>query len=137
MRITGSDVKLDVLAVKVCPNTALPVMDTVPLKTARSVVNEADELAGEALCVAVSALRWVNVYDVFGVNPVNSGDGCHDTPPSLLYWQPVTVVSVMLEAVLLNIAGAAGAVWVAFSTGGVPGEVTLPLQFTAVITMLI
>ena len=100
------------------------------------VVNAADELIGEARCVAVSALRWVNVYDVFGVNPVNDGDDCH-VPPLILYSQPSTMVSVMLVDVLPSLAGAAGASWVAFTTADVPDEVTLPLQFAAVITTLI
>ena len=110
METTGLEVKADVLAVKVCPNIALPLMDTVPLSVACPVVNDAGELAGEAKCVAVSAVRCVNVYDVFGVKPVNAGDDCHVAPPSLLYSQPETVLSVILVVVLPNIAGTAGAI---------------------------
>ena len=45
------------LAVNCSPNVALPLMITEPLSVAISVVNDAGELAGEAKCVAVSALR--------------------------------------------------------------------------------
>ena len=125
------------LAVNVCPNTALPVMETVPLKFARSVENAADGLFGEAKCVAVSARRWMNVYDVFGVNPSNTGDDCHDVPAFRLYSQPETLVSVILVGAPLDLVGAEGAVWLAFATAAVLEDVTLPLQFAAVTTTLI
>ena len=136
MEITGLEVKLEVLAVKVFPNTALPVMETVPERLARSVEKEADGLSADAKCVSVSALRCVNVYKVFGINPLNTGDDCH-APPLMRYSQPETVTSVMLVGVLLAIVGVAGVSWVAFVTAAVLADVTLPVQFATDTTTFI
>ena len=70
----GVDVKPVVIAVNVSPNTTLPLIDTVPPKAATLVLNDADALAGEAKCVAVSSKRCVKVYCVFGVKLSNAGE---------------------------------------------------------------
>ena len=51
-----------VLAVRVSPKIALPVIETVPDRVAEVVEYEDGWLAGEAKCVAVSAFRALNSY---------------------------------------------------------------------------
>jgi len=126
-----------VTAVRVSPKMALPLMVTVPVKIAVSVVITVAVLAGEAKWVSVAALRAMNEYCVFGVKPLNNVDDCQFVPLSLLYSQPIMVLSVMLFAVLLASVGAAGAVCVALITVAVAAEVILPIQFAAVTVTVI
>ena len=124
------DVNPVVSAVRVCPNRGVPVMVTVPAKTADMVENVAVGLAGESRWVAVSVNRWVKVYAVAGFNPEKMGEDWY-VPPLTLYSQPATVFNVMLLVVLLAIVGAVGAACVAFPTVAVAAEVMLPVQFAA------
>ena len=48
-----------VTAVNISPNTALPLIDTMPPKAALLVLNDADGLAGDGKCVSVPYLRCV------------------------------------------------------------------------------
>lgn len=50
---------MEVLAVNISPNTALPDIVTVPDKVALSVVMDVAVLAGDAKRVVVSALRAI------------------------------------------------------------------------------
>jgi len=68
---------------------------------------------------------------VLGFNPPKRGESWY-VPPLILYSQPETVFSVMLVTVCDNLVGAAGAVWVAFVTVAVGGELTSPVQLAAV-----
>ena len=95
-----------------------------------AVLNDADALALETKCVAVSFKRCVKLYDVPAVKPVKSGLSCHEPVP-LRYSAPLTSVSVMLVVVLLAIVGAAGVVCAALATADVAEDVTLPVQFEA------
>jgi len=121
-----------VTAVRVSPKTAFPLMVTIPLKVALSVVIDVAVLAGDAKWVSVAALRAMNEYGVFGVKPLNNVDDCQFVPLSLLYSQPVITSSVMLVAVRLAIVGAAGAACDALITVAVGADDTPPLQFAAV-----
>ena len=56
-------------------------MVTVPPNVAISVVNDAAGLSGDAKCVAVSALRWVKLYEVLGVKPSKVVVVCHALVP--------------------------------------------------------
>ena len=128
--MVGEDVNPVVSAVRVCPYCAVPDMVTVPVKRAAAVENVACGLAADSRWVAVSVKRWVNVYAVEGVNPVNTGEDWK-VPPLMLYSQPATVDSVMVSGVLLAIVGAAGADGVAFPMVAVAAEVMVPEQFEA------
>ena len=121
-----------VLAVSTSPKMVAPVMVTVPVKVAMSVVIVVDELAGDAKWVAVSTLRATKLCAMLGVKPVKVVEACHVAPASILYWQSAMVLRVMLVAVFDNNVGAAGAVCVAFVTVAVGAEVTSPVQLAAV-----
>ena len=127
----GVEVKASVLAVNVSPNTALPLMLTVPLRVALSVVIVAGGLTGEVKCVAVSVLYASKVYVVLGDKPLKVVVSCQ-LPASLRYSQPAIAVSVMLSAVLVSNVGAAGVVWVALVMATVGLEVISPSQLTVV-----
>ena len=61
---TGVEDKPLVFAVSICPNTAEPLMETLPLSTgndAAVVLNVIGALDEEAKCVAVSAIRCVKL----------------------------------------------------------------------------
>ena len=75
--MVGIEVNPVVIAVKTSPKTAFPEMVTVPDNSAASVINDAAGLAGDAKCVAVSALRWVKLYEVLGVNSSKVVVVCH------------------------------------------------------------
>jgi len=129
----GVEVRAVVTAVKVCPNVAVPLIVTVPESAgvaAVAVLNDADALALDTKCVAVSLSRCVKLYDVPAVKPVNSGLSCHEPVP-LRYSAPLTSVSVMLVVVLLAIVGAAGVVCAALATAAVADDVTLPVKLPA------
>jgi len=104
-------------------------MVTIPLSVALAVVIVAElALAGDALCVAVSAKRALKLYAVFGVSPLKVVEVCHAPEGAMRYSQPVMVASVMLVAVgVPNTVGAAGAAGVALITTVVAGEVIPPV----------
>ena len=73
---------------------------------------------------------------MLGDKPLNVVEVCQ-LPPSLLYSQPVIVLSVILVVVLEDKVGASGAVCVAFVTVAVEFEVTDPSQLAAVTVTVI
>jgi hypothetical protein len=77
--MVGVELKLDVTAVSVCPNTALPVMETVPAKVARLTVTVTSFVKGVvglapftmvALMVAVPAAVVLRILPPVMVAPV-------------------------------------------------------------------
>ena len=67
---------------------------------------------------------------MLGVKPLKVVEVCQ-SPPSLLYSQPVMEFSVMLVSVFDAKVGASGAIWVALAMVAVGFEVTLPSQLAA------
>ena len=105
-----------VFAVSVCPNTAVPVIVTVPASVALSVVNVLGSLLGLALyCVVVSLRRAINVYSVSGSRKSKVVEDCQVAPLSLEYSAYSIVLSIIVVAVLDDRVGAAGAGRSAFS----------------------
>ena len=128
----GDEARALVTAVSVKPKVAVPVMVGVPERAACAVLKPAAGLAAEGRCVAVCAILWVKLYDVFAVRPLNVAEVTQPVVP-LWYSIPAIVLSVMLVVVLLAIVGAAGAGGpAALATAAVDTDVTVPDRFDAV-----
>ena len=134
--MAGSEINSVVTEVKVAPKIAEPVTDTVPSKTALSVVNDAVAPGSEAKWVAVSILRASKLKELLGdkLLKVSVDD---QAPPTLRYSQSAIALRVMLVAVFDANDGAAGAVCDAFVTVAVGAELALPSQFAALTVTVI